>query len=824
MTSLAPQVISVPRTVGACDIVCTHCGLPVPAGLLVAKAAKQFCCHGCEAVYSLIHDQGLAKYYEFADRRATPPKEGDGKTFAEFDDEAFQNSFGRTIAPNERSIELYLDGVHCAACVWLVENLPKLCHGVLSARLEFRTSLVTIHWQCDAAPLSKIARVLAKIGYTPHAPLEINQREMRRAQDRKALIRIAVAGALAGNVMLLAFALYGEIAGDMDPQYYRLFRGLSCALGLLSVAWPGLVFLRGALSAVCARAAHLDIPIALGILAGAIAGLVNTIRNAGEVYFDSISVLIFLLLVGRWIQHRQQRRAAESVSLLFQLTPQTARIVREGSIVETPIAQIAINDVVEVRPTETIPVDGTVESGHSVVDRKLISGESNPVEIGVGEPAFAGTVNLESTLLIRVVKTGAETRIGKLMQLVERCSNEKAPVVQLVDRIAGGFVIVVLVLSAMTFALWWPSSPTAAIEHAVALLIVTCPCALGLATPLAVSVALGRAARCHILIKGGSALELLSRACTVLLDKTGTMTTGDISVGRVHGHLDAIAIATTLAGHSKHPVSRAIARYAEHPLQQICETPPIANVKEHVGSGLSGECNGQPVLLGSARLLDTHRVALPDALRRQDATLLADGLSPVWFARDGSAVALFGVGDTLKHDAATVVRDLQQCGMRVEIISGDNEQIVETVRRQTGVDRASGAQSPEDKLRYVQKKTKTGTTVMVGDGVNDAAALAATDVGIAVHGGAEASLAAADVYLSTASLSSLSDLFIGARRTMRVIRRALFLSLLYNALAAALAMTGFIHPILAAILMPASSLTVLAVAIFSRTFGVKRCQ
>lgn len=801
---------------------CDHCGLPVPAGLVEAGAERQFCCRGCRTAYEVIHGCGLERYYRLreADGAEAAPAKGTGARYGQFDDPTFDALYCREVDGGLKQAELLLEGVHCAACVWLVERLPKVVPGVVESRLDLRRALVRVTWDPARVKLSAIGRTLDSLGYAPHPARDASARSVRRIEDRRHLVRLAVAGACAGNVMLLALALYAGVFDAIEPQYVALFRWTSMLISLVSLAWPGSVFFRGAIAALRTRTVHLDIPIALGLAAGGLWSVVSTIRGEGEIYFDSLSVLVFALLVGRFIQHRQQRWSADALELLFSLTPSSARLVDEaGTVREVPIEAVGRGDTVEVLAGESVPVDGVVVRGRSTIDQSLLTGESRPVSVREGDSVSAGAVNLSERLHVRVEATGEDTRVGRLMRIVERCAAERAPIVRMADRIAGWFLAGMIALAAVTLGVWLAIEPTAALGHAAALLIVTCPCALGLATPLAVTVALGRAAQRGILIKGGDPLEQLSRPGTIFLDKTGTITQGRTALVRWHGDDDARLLAASLESASSHPIARAIvAAVADARL------PAPESAAETTGRGITGRVGGREVAVGSPAFIRGLGAEAPAWLDDVEREILRDGLTPVLVAVDGRIVAAAALGDPIRPDAAASIAELRRLGWRVGILSGDHPEVAQAVARAVGVDpeEARGGLTPEDKLAAVRDagaRGGDGPVVMVGDGVNDAAALAAATVGIAVQGGAEASLSAADVYLNRPGLAPILELLTGSRRTLGVIRRNLAASLVYNGVAATLAVTGVITPLIAAVLMPASSLTVLTLSYRSRTFG-----
>lgn len=804
-------------------VACHHCALPVPEALVVADASEQFCCGGCHVAYETIHGCGLADYYAMRDRfGAGQAAAGSvGKRYAAYDTDAFLDKHTSETDSGLRAIEFRLEGVHCAACVWLVERLPHITPGVVESRLSLGASRARIVWDQQQVTLSTVAMTLDRLGYPPHPARDASARVATNAAERRRLVNMAIAGALAGNNMLIATALYAGVFDGIEPQFARLFRWLSMAIGWLSLVWPGQTFFRGAWAAWRARTANLDQPIAVALAIGAIAGTVNVLLDRGEVYFDSLSALVFLLLVGRFLQSRQQRWAQESVGLMLSMTPDACRVVRDGELIDESVDALHAGDIVEVRAGELFPADGVVILGESAIDQSLLTGESQPTPVTTGDAVCAGAQNVAATLRVKVDAVGAATRVGKLVAMVEDGLAAKPPIVQMADRIAGRFVVVVVTIAIANLAWWWSTvGLEPGIDATVALLIVACPCALGLATPLTMAVAIGSGAKRGMLIKSGAVLEKLasvspSHPGRLFVDKTGTLTSGKMRVVDYRGDDQLRRWIAAIEAESNHPIARALV--ADLGPVDSAERQQISERRERHGFGVAAITPVGLVLVGSPRYSAEEQVNFSDHGRDAMQAGLDRGLTVVIAAVNGSCEAVIWLKDELHADSGERLAWLRRAGWDIAILSGDAPGPVHLAAEGVGVaaDDAHSEMAPEEKLAKVREATginRDQVVMMVGDGVNDAASLAAADIGVAAHGGAEASLVAADVYLTEAGVGRLVELVDLSRRTLGVMRRNLGISLTYNTVAVTLAALGWITPLVAALLMPLSSLTVLASA------------
>lgn len=824
-------------------VACDHCQSEVPAALRAANGPS-FCCAGCRGAYELLHAAGLDDYYGYRARtggestRVAPPS-GD---LAELDAPGYAELYCRRTPEGLAASDLALSGLHCAACVWLLERLPRVAPGVAQARVDFARSSLEVEWDPARTSLSAIARAVARLGYTPSPPRGRAGEQARRAELRGLLIRIGIAGAIAGNVMLMAFALYSgqwgsRVGGAMDAETRRFFEWGSLLASLPSLA-AGSLFFRGAWAALRTRTAHMDLPIALGIAAAFGSGAYHTISGSGQSYFDTITVLIFLLLVGRYLQRKHQLAEASAAELIHSVMPAFSRVITdvdgEPRAERVAAESVQVGAVVEVLSGEVVPVDGTVVRGESRLDLSLMTGESMPATVRIGSAAPAGATNLGAPLWLRAERAGHETRVAQLLGAVERATLVRTPIATEANRIAGVFTWTVLATAVLTAALWWTRGPSAALDHALALLIVACPCALAMATPLALSAAAAAAARAHLLFFDMRAVEALARPATVLLDKTGTLTEGRLTLRVVYGDPSAWRIAAAAEAGSSHPVARALEQYVAELDPEPGPAPMPVLLEETAGCGVRADHQGEPLLVGSERFVLAH--ATLDAEARACLRELPRGASPLYVALAGRVVAIGGITDPIRAGVAPALLALRAAGHRLSLVSGDHPDVVRAVAddlaEQCGdpalFDDVAGGVTPEGKLARVTAlqraagEPRVRGVIMVGDGVNDAGALAAADVGIAVRGASEASRLAADVFLGAGGVTDLLRLTTGSRRVLRTIRRGMLFSLAYNVVGIGLAVTGLLSPLGAAILMPLSSLTVVSNAYRSRSFDAPK--
>lgn len=758
-------------------------------------------------MYAILHETNLDDYYalreQLGEQRRGPARVS-GKSFQFFDDPEFLKRYAQPRPEGRVVIRFYLEGVHCAACSWLVEKVLLERAGAAFAQLDLGRNVVEIVFEPAKVRLSELARALDSFGYTPHPLADDSIAQARKKETRSLLLRMGVAGALAANIMLLASALYaGEFTG-IEEDLATLFRWVSFGLAVPAVLYSAMPFYRGAIAGLRARMLHMDLPISLGIIAAMTVSVVATVQNRGEVYFDSLAVLIFLLLVGRMLLSRATSRAADASETLLEQAPQTVRRETDGRIEEIALAAADAGDTLVFLPGDLVMVDGIALQSGWVTEAHL-TGEADAVLKVAGSEVFAGSHIVSMPLRIKTTAVGAFTRLAQLSEMVRQAAGARAQVVRLHDRIAGYFVGTVLLLALATLIIWWQIDSSKALWNVAALLVVTCPCALGLATPVALSVAMGRAAKRGIFIKSAEAIERAATVQHVLLDKTGTLTSGKME-------LTATKFAPELSAEQQERLMTQIAAletFAVHPIGQAFKADnasrhDIVDVKVHP-QGISGKVDGGSLSVGSRRYMRECECI---------GDWASDTQANVFAARGGRILAAMTISDPISSDAQRTVSVLEQTGIAVELLSGDRDAEVSRVASVLGISRARGEVTPEEKLARTVELEQSGVrTAMFGDGINDAAALSAATIGVSAAAAADVARGAADVFVSRRGPLAFAELVGLSRSTMKTIRRNVVIAVCYNAIGAGLAMTGVISPLLAALLMPLSSVTVLTLAV-----------
>ncbi|HSD42632.1 MAG TPA: heavy metal translocating P-type ATPase [Burkholderiales bacterium] len=805
-------MLAAPSAVAA---TCFHCGLPLGPGELrplhIAGEPRFFCCAGCEAVSTAIAGAGLEAYYRLRDATAGRPAADahDREGYAAYDDPAFQANFVVSGADGTREAALLLDGVRCSACVWLNEQVIQRLPGVAAVSINYATRRAQVRWDPERLALSEILAAVGRIGYRAFPYDRARADAVYQSERRTALWRLFVAGFGMMQVMMYAAPTY--IAGDeggMPPDVEALMRWASLALTVPVVGYSARPFLLGAWRDFKARRAGMDVPVALGILVAFVASVWATLRGSGEVYFDSVTMFVFLLLAGRYLEFEARHRAGAALAHLGRLVPAQAERLREfpGPVETERVAVAALRpgDFVLVRPGERVPADGTVAQGEGALNESLLTGESRAVAKRPGSRVIGGSISISAPFVVRVERVGEDTVLAAIGRLVERAMTERHRLVELADRYAHWFVLGVLLIAAVVAAAWALMAPDRALWIAVAVLVVTCPCALSLATPVALTVATGELARRGLVVTRGHAVEALARATDVVFDKTGTLTYGELRVAAVRA-LGAIplerceALAQAIESSSEHPIGRALLRHAG-----AGQVAVEGAVTSDPGRGIAGTVEGVRYRLGGRAYCAEVAGPPNDAHDAVDTSATV-----VYLAAEGAWLARFELADTLKPGATALVRRLEAMGKRVHLLSGDGAGAVHAAAAALGIHAVRAEAEPAAKQAYVNALQKSGAIVaMVGDGVNDAPVLAQANVSVALGTGAELTQTGADAVLLSGDPSALVEAFDLARRAMNVIRQNLAWAAVYNLVAVPAAAAGLVTPWMAGIGMSGSSLAV----------------
>ena len=803
---------------GNCAGNCYHCGLPVPVeinlSVEIEDQPRAMCCIGCQAVAQAIVDNGLADYYRNRDALPDSPREAlpailDGLKL--YDHADFQKSFVRSLGENEREASLILEGITCAACIWLNEQHLSKLPGVIAADLNFASRRARVRWDKTRIKLSDILAAIAAIGYRAYPYDAAKSEELARKERRSALWRVFVAGFGMMQVMMYAIPVYVAGEGDMTPDVEQLMRWASLLLTVPVVFYSAAPFFRSAWRDLKLRRVGMDVPVALGVGAAFAASVWATLTASGEVYFDSVTMFVFFLLGGRFLEMTARQHAVGVTEALAKLMPAFANRVsaypQARDAERIMAADLLAGDVVVVKPGETIPADGYVLEGVSCANEALLTGESAPVSKQPGAAVTGGSVNVESPLFIKVEQVGQGTRLSAIVRLMERAAMEKPRIVELADRIASHFILALLLIAVAVALAWWFIDPSKALWITVSVLVVTCPCALSLATPVALTVASGAMARAGLLVTRSHAIETLARATHFVFDKTGTLTSGRMKLldMMLLGTLDreqCLSLAAALEQASEHPIGAALrdaARKEIFPLHELASEP---------GSGVSAIYSGRRVRVGRPQYVASlHDQVLPESTK----SFFESGDTVIALGDDSGWLALFIIGDEIRPDAAAMVASLRADGRQVALLTGDSAQVAHKVALALGIDEVCAEASPQGKHDYVSALQARGAVVaMVGDGVNDAPVLAQAQVSVAMGGGSQLARTQADLVLLSENLQHLQRGITVARRSLRVIRQNLLWSFLYNFVALPLAMFGFITPWMAGIGMSGSSLLVVA--------------
>ncbi|MEN8303375.1 MAG: heavy metal translocating P-type ATPase [Campylobacterota bacterium] len=782
-------------------IECTHCHLEFSEDVMIKDGSHHFCCNGCQGVYHLLSNEGLDSFYEKAgDIKLTPPTK-QYEDSSNFDAPAFYDKFVKVNSDGFSEVSLIIEGIHCSACVWLNEKALHKMDGVIEANINFTNNKATIVWADNILKLSHIIDMIRAIGYNAY-PYDASLQEAHANRERKDYyLRMAVAIFASMNIMWIAVAQYAGYFSGITQDIKTILNIAEGVLATPVLFYSGWIFFRGAYYGMKNRVVNMDLLVATGALLTYLFSIYITVVQEGEAYFDSVSMIITFVLIGKFLEILSKKNAADTLDVIGKHIPSEVNIVKDGNIISCKLSDVAIGDTIVVSSGEKVLLDGEVVKGSGSFDESSLTGESEPMYKTEGDTVISGTTSIDADIHFRAVKDFEHSTLSNLVQLLESAINKKPKIEQIANKLSEHFSTVILLLSFVTFLVWWlwPHDFETAFMVGISVIIIACPCALALATPVATLVGLSLGAKKGILFKEAAQLETMAKVDTLVLDKTGTVTAGKPEVVKEHifSEFD-IEILYSLVKSSKHPVSHGIFEYISSKRDNL-NVLAFDEFKQVPAQGISALFNSSELLGGNYKLMLENGIELEHS---SDNTLF-------YFAVDKKLVAIYELNDKIKDGAKELVTALSSRGIETVILTGDNELAASRVAKEINLEKVYSEQTPEDKASFISKlHEENKTVVMVGDGVNDVLALARADIGIVMGSGSDIAVDISDVVLLNDSLKSLEDSLKISRTTYGLIKQNLGISLVYNAITIPLAMAGYVIPLVAAISMSVSSLLV----------------
>lgn len=816
---------------------CFHCGQAIPEGDLILKPIegeeRSFCCHGCASVCEVIYESGMQSFYQRTpegELLSPPPAPNKDIEFYDYDEvqEQYVNELG-----DRREITLMSETIHCAACVWLIEHTLAKTDGILMARVNFTNKQIKLRWDNSKVKLSDIIKTLNSIGYdaTPY-DASVSEAATKKA-NRDLLYRLGFAGFAMMNAMWFSVALY--TGANEDPEYRNYFHWIQLVIATITLAYSGKPFFQGAMTSLKGRTVGMDVSISLGMLTTYLYSVWVTLHpeNVGDVYFDTLIDFMFLLLIGRYLEAISKNKAVDASRRLMELQPKVARSLQDGEEKIVPVRALIKGMQILVKPGEQFPVDGQVIKGEGLVNESMLSGESREVRKQTGSKVAAGTLNVDGSMRVEVESILQNTQLGRIVHMVEEAQGSKAPIQCTADKIMPWFVTVTLSLAAFSFVFWlFNADIEFAIMTATAVLIITCPCAFGLATPMAIAVASGVSARHGILVKNGTVLETLRDMDHFVFDKTGTLTKGKMQLAgfEAENHLSPAGKKATfkavasIENRSEHSLAQALVdSICQREDLRVSQLQEVEHFKAFPGKGVTGTVEGEKWHIGTARWFEEEGIELSFDLREHTLQRAQKAQTAVWVAKNAKVQGVLYLEDELREDAVELIARLKAQGKQVTLLSGDLQVVAQQVAEKLGGMNVIAEVLPEDKNTTIQGLQSNGEkVVMIGDGINDAPALVRADVGIALGSGTDVSMESADIVLMNNQLLSVDTAIALSNRTLRTVKQNIASSIAYNIIMVPLAMSGALTPLIAAITMPLSSLVVIGNAARIRSFFSKK--
>ena len=796
-------------------IECNHCHLSFDEKIMIKENDLNFCCGGCQSVYHILKSENLDSFYEkLGNKTIKAPLQVSNDDLSKFDSENFLNSYTTITKDGFVQIDLILEGIHCAACVWLNEKVLYDTKGVIEANINFTTNKARVVFNSDILKLSDIIKKIRSVGYNAYAyDSSIADKEASKAKQDY-FVRIMVAVVCTMNIMMLSVAKYTGFFTGMSIEVKNMIHLAEFILTTPVLFFSGFVFYKGAYFGLKNRIVNMDLLVSSGATMTYVYSLFVLFGAKGESYFDSVAMIITFVLVGKYLEVIGKKSAIDTLDKIKSTLPLEAIVVKDGKKETKALNLVQVGDLIELKIGEKVPVDGKIISGNASFDESSLTGESIPVYKKTGDNIFSGTVILDSTILFEVVKDFKNSTFSSIVTLLEDSLNSKPKIQTLANKISRRFSLIILSIAFITFLVWYyfgldlgfyfegVNQFERSFITAISVVVIACPCALALATPMASLVGISELAKKSLLFKEAKFIETIANATTVVFDKTGTLTKGELEVSFVeffNKDERSINLLYSLLDSSNHPVSIAVKRYIKENFE--VSNVSLEDIKNIEAKGLSARYENIEILGGNEALLKEFDVKINIHLNSKFTQYL--------FCIDKKIVANFELKDELKDDAKELIEYLKEQNIESIMLTGDNNFVASSIAKELEISNYKANLTPKDKADFIKDLKNSGkTVVMVGDGVNDSVALASSDVAIAMGNSADISMMVSDVVMLNSKLKSLKDAFIISKKTYKHIKQNLAFSLIYNTITIPIAAAGFIIPLFAALSMSLSSLVV----------------
>ena len=789
---------------------CSHCRLEFDESVMIEECKSSgeklyFCCKGCQGVYHLLESEGLDSFYDKLGNNKLEPAKQEDDNLERFDLEGFAKKYIRTTKEGLSEINLIIEGIHCSACVWLNEKVLHQTDGIVEATINYSNNKAHIVWDSDTIKLSEIIQKIRMIGYNayPYDPRVQEERAIKLRNEYYSRILVGVFATM--NIMWIAIAQYAGYFTGMERGHKNILNIAEFILATPTLFYSGWIFYRGAYYGLKNRFINMDFLVSAGATLAYIYSLYAMITLRGEVYFDSVTMIITFVLVGKYLEILSKRRAVDTLDKIIGSMPTEATVIKDGTKALVAIENIEVGDIIELKPGEKVAVDGVLISGSALFDESPLTGESEPVLKEAEDEVLSGTICLDSVVRYRVTKKADDSLLHQITELLSDAVTKKPKVEQLANQISGYFSITILLIAVATFIAWYifDGSFERALIVSISVIVIACPCALGLATPMATLIGISRSAERGILFKEASQLETMAKADTLALDKTGTITEGRPSVVKFEqkGEFEP-ELLLSLAESSNHPISRGVARFLRERYQNI-DTIELEDIKSIQAKGVIATYKSHKLFGGSVAMMEDNEIEVDGDFEH----------SVYIFAIDNEVKAIFELRDKLREGIKETISFIKDLGIEIFLLTGDHRKSAEMIAEEAGIDKKNIYHSlfPQEKAEIIDElHSQNRVVVMAGDGINDAIALAKSDIAIAMGSGADIAIEVSDIVLLEDKPESLKDSFIISQNTYKSIKQNLSFSLLYNLIAIPLAVAGYVNPLVAALSMSMSSLFVVA--------------